>query len=289
MRLNKLNDNVYYSDFISEGDRPVLGLIVGEEASLIVDGGNSKAHIESFIEEAKKVVTSPIKYMVITHWHWDHVFGIHWAKELLGITPICNDLTNKKISYLKTLKWTEEDISKRVETGEEIEFCKEHMLIELPDLKNIEIDTCSITFKEKIEIDLGSVKCNISQIISDHSEDCSIVEVKGKEKVVFLGDCLYLDMYNGPWSFTREKLYPMLESLLYLDAKWYIPSHHGMYSKNGFEGYAKYLIGIGEIVGNLTDEYEAYEAYEKYKLRSITDNEKEDINSFIKGNVKKGR
>lgn len=287
MKLKKVSNDVYCSDFVSEGDRPTLGLIIGKEASLIVDGGNSKAHIEEFIKEVKKVATSPIKYMAITHWHWDHVFGIHWAKREIGITPICNCKTQKKIKYLKTLNWTKEDLKQRVESGDEIEFCEENMLIEMTSLKNIEIDTCSIVFKDKIVIDLGEVKCKISQIISDHSDDCTIVEVKGEKKVVFLGDCLYLDMYNGPWSYTMEKLYPMLETLLDLEASWYIPSHHNMYSGKGFEGYVKYLITMGTLVGSSTDEYEAYEKYERCKLRALTEDEKNDIKSFVEGNIKK--
>lgn len=286
MRLNKLTNKVYYADYVSNGDRPVLGLVIGKKHSLIIDAGNSKAHTREFIQEAKKIATSPIKYLVITHWHWDHVFGIYWAKKEVDVT-ICNSLTDEKIKYLQTLKWDYYSLGQRVRSGEEIEFCMEHMKIEMPDLDDIIIDRCDLIFNNKISIDLGGIVCEVLHIGGDHSSDSSIVIVNDNEKSVFLGDCLYLDMYHGNWSFSREKLYPMLKTLLSIEASWYIPSHHNMYSYNGFKGYVKYLKGIGDIVGNITKYEKAIEEFQKYKFRDASEEESYDIICFVEGNRKK--
>ena len=37
--LNKVSERVYYMDYVQSGDRPVLGLVVGDECSLVIDGG----------------------------------------------------------------------------------------------------------------------------------------------------------------------------------------------------------------------------------------------------------
>ena len=85
--LKKLTDRVYYMENKESGDRPALGLVIGNKYSLIIDGGNSKAHAESFLKEAKKLATSEIKYLVITHWHWDHIVGASYMN-LINIVNI---------------------------------------------------------------------------------------------------------------------------------------------------------------------------------------------------------
>ena len=54
-------------------DRPVLGAISGETATLIVDAGNSPVHAALFLQELARLQLAPLKYLVLTHWHWDHV------------------------------------------------------------------------------------------------------------------------------------------------------------------------------------------------------------------------
>lgn len=287
MRLNKLTNKVYYTDYVQNGDRPVLGLVIGEKYSLIIDSGNSRLHTKEFIREARKIATSPIKYLVITHWHWDHVFGIYWANKELDITTICNNLTDEKIRYLKKLKWDDYSLEKRVSTGEEIEFCREHMKIEMPELNDIVIERCNLIFNKEISIDLGGITCDIIVVGGDHSKDSTIVIAKDEKVCTFLGDCLYVDMYHGNWSYSREKLYPMLKTLLDINSMWYIPSHHNMYSKEEFRGYVKYLKGIGDIVGDITNHEVAIEAFQKYKFRDSTNDEAYDIGCFVEGNIKK--
>ena len=50
MELHRLTQHVYYSDSVSCGDRPVLGLVAGREATLAVDCGNSPAHAAWLLE-----------------------------------------------------------------------------------------------------------------------------------------------------------------------------------------------------------------------------------------------
>ncbi|WP_375345892.1 MBL fold metallo-hydrolase [Priestia megaterium] len=126
--LKKLTDHVYYFPHSEETDRPVLGLICGEKYSFIVDAGNSPAHASLFLEEVEKMGVPPIKGVAITHWHWDHTFGIHAMNKY----TISHHLTKKKLAYLKTLRWDDDALDKRVQEGEEIEFCRDMIKKEMP-------------------------------------------------------------------------------------------------------------------------------------------------------------
>ncbi len=75
--LKKLTDYVYCFPHSEETDRPVLGLICGEKYSFIVDAGIFLRMHHHFRRSGKNGRPSNPKEKAITHWHWDHTFGIH--------------------------------------------------------------------------------------------------------------------------------------------------------------------------------------------------------------------
>jgi glyoxylase-like metal-dependent hydrolase (beta-lactamase superfamily II) len=52
-----------------------VGVVVGEDGVLIVDTRASHAQAAELIDELKSITTLPVRWVVNTHWHWDHVFG----------------------------------------------------------------------------------------------------------------------------------------------------------------------------------------------------------------------
>ncbi|MGL4772611.1 MAG: MBL fold metallo-hydrolase [Clostridium sp.] len=281
--FNKLTNRVYYMDFVQEGDRPVLGLVVGDKYSLVIDGGNSEAHAKEFLNHVEKLDIPKIKYLVLTHWHWDHVFGI----STFNATNIVSKKSNEKLNWMKGLKWTDDEIRKRVEIGEEIEFCEEHMKIEHPNSnRTIVIPNADIIFEKELLIDLGGVHVKIEQIDADHSDDCSLVTIL-EDKVTFMGDSMYLDMYHGEWSYTREKLYPFLDKLTSYNSDFYIPSHHPLYNKEGFSNFISHIREIGDVVSSSCNLDECISMVEKKRGKALSEWDIEDIKGFVSGNKKR--
>ena len=280
--LNKVTDRVYYMDYVEQGDRAVIGLVIGNDCSLVIDGGNSKEHAEEFLREVSKLDIPKIKYLMLTHWHWDHVFGI----KTMNAINIVQRESYEKIEWLKTLKWTDEDIDERVKKGEEIDFCREHIKIEMPNSnRKIEIPSVDIIFNEEIEVDLGGLKVKAIHVPCDHSSDSTIVWIK-EEKVTFLGDALYLDMYHGEWSYSREKFYPLLKKLKNQQSEHYIPAHHPKYDNKSFNEFVDYQITMGDIAGDLVSLEMAKDIFEDKYKREMSNQELEDLKVFINGNRK---
>ena len=282
--LKKLTNRVYYMENIEQGDRPALGVVIGDRYSLVIDGGNSKAHAEQFLKEIEKLNPTPLKYLAITHWHWDHIFGASH----MGLINIANGVTNEKLEWLKDLEWTNSAIEERVKTGEEIEFCLEHIKIEHPsDDRKITVPVIDIIYDEFLKIDLGGVKVEIEHIPSDHSKDNSIILVQEEDKnVAFVGDSLYLDMYNGEWSYLKDKFIPLLIELKCYEADYYVPSHHGVYTKESFYEFVDYMKKISEIVSDRITLEDAKEEFKKEFKREPSEDEEFDMKCFISGNIK---
>jgi glyoxylase-like metal-dependent hydrolase (beta-lactamase superfamily II) len=61
---------------VAEPDSVNLGLIVGSQWSLLVDTGSSPAHGRIVRASLAAVTDRPLTAVVVTHWHYDHAFGL---------------------------------------------------------------------------------------------------------------------------------------------------------------------------------------------------------------------
>jgi glyoxylase-like metal-dependent hydrolase (beta-lactamase superfamily II) len=279
--LKKITNRVHYMPHYSETDRPALGLICGDNFSLVVDSGNSPAHASDFLELVKKMDTSPLKFVVITHWHWDHIFGI----KTMDLLTISTDETKKKLAYLKTLKWDDASLDARVESGEEIEFCRDMIKLEMPTRDSLELKMPDLTFENKIEIDLGGVTCVVEHVGGVHAQDSAVIYIP-EEKVMFLGDCIYQDFYSGEWSYDKNELIILLDKIKKYDVNCYVTGHQEPKTHEEMWNFLDDLLNIGEIVDTLVSLDEAVTRFNA--VRQIKPNEEQlgFIQNFVNGNRK---
>lgn len=117
-KLTKISDRLYYLPPVQETDRPILGALVGKEKTMLIDAGNSSQHASLFLRQLGEIgIQSDL--LVLTHWHWDHVFGM---REIPVPSISCKE-TAGKIKEMQSLSWEDEDLDQRVEEGTEIPFC----------------------------------------------------------------------------------------------------------------------------------------------------------------------
>ena len=108
--IEKIGEHFWYQTPVSETDRPVLGIVVGNNKTLMIDAGNSEAHAQYFLEElAKQNVPRP-DILALTHWHWDHIFGLSSLKEIVSIAHV---KTKEAMERLIPLSWSDEALDER--------------------------------------------------------------------------------------------------------------------------------------------------------------------------------
>lgn len=277
--LKKISDNIYYLPANHETDRPILAAIVGSERTLIVDAGNSTAHVELFFSELEKAGIKTVDYVAITHWHWDHVFGI----AAMNKPTIAHVETRKEIEKMKSYDWSDEALNKRVEEGIEIPFCAEMIKKEFKNREDIKIALPDIIFEDKLAIDLGGVNCIIENVAGDHSIDSTIIYVV-EDKVIFLGDCLAPDLYCKEWKYTNEKLSLLLEKIESYGADVYVESHLEPTKKAEFQRIIDEMRSIGDVVKSNNGKGDKMVVELKSRLnRDLNEDDHEMVNYFING------
>jgi len=219
--FRQISQHVYWLSPDSRTDRPILGAISGKHGTLIVDVGNSPAHAEVLLREVTAAGLPSPSFVALTHWHWDHVFGT----AALPLPTFASRATGRVVAEMATLEWTDAALDQRVEAGLEIPFCRDMIKAELPDRSTLTIRPPDITFPDNIELELGGLTCQIVHVGGDHSADSTIVYVP-EDKILFLGDCIYPDIYHPARRYTTANLFPLLDRLLDYPAECYLAGHH---------------------------------------------------------------
>lgn len=52
-----------------------VGVVLGDDGILIVDTRSSHQEAEELVRDLRSLTDLPVRWVVNTHWHWDHAFG----------------------------------------------------------------------------------------------------------------------------------------------------------------------------------------------------------------------
>ncbi len=66
-KLHHSTKHVYWLDPDESTDRPIIGAVAGTRGSLIVEAGNSPAHLKLFLDEFSRFDLAPPAFLTATH------------------------------------------------------------------------------------------------------------------------------------------------------------------------------------------------------------------------------
>lgn len=277
--LHKLSQRLYYLSPYQTTDRPILAAVVGDKHTLLIDAGNSSKHAKLFIEQlATRQIHGHI--LVLTHWHWDHVFGL----SEIDMPSIANKETYEKVKELQKFSWEDKELDERVESGIEIPFCADAIKLEMGNMREIIIPDPTFIFDKQLTLNLGGVTCMIEHVGGDHSSDSNLIYIP-EEKVLFLGDCLYANLYAEKWHYTIEKMEKLLEKIEGYDADTFFLSHHpAPLNKKEFTSFVSLLKTSAELTKKHHGEIDSIKAEMSASFgRELNEDDLEIIEYFVNG------
>lgn len=229
MRLNKLTDRIYFLEHNPEVDRPMLVYIKGDKLSLAIDAGYSASHVQDFYEAIEFEHFKKPDFTVLTHWHYDHTFGM-------------NAISGISIAHEKTNEFLKDQQERAADTNyieslkkEDVHFRKEY---DGQDKLNIVLS--DLTFSDRMTLDLGGIAAQIFHTVSPHSEDTTCIYIP-EEKTLFLGDATSEDFFQDGY-MDKDKLRSLMQMIRSTDCEYCIHSHCEPLTKEGLLCYLESII-----------------------------------------------
>ena len=210
MKLIRLTDRVWIYPYEEKRDRPNLGYIRGDEMSMAVDAGHSEEHVREFYKAIEDEGLPLPSLTVLTHWQWDHTFGMH----VVNGSALASEKTNGHLEKIRDRI--------RDEGPEGFLSFDESIRLEYEGGKSVVVTLADETYTGEKMIDLGGCKVRIFEAQSPHTDDSTLVFAED-EGVLFIGDSACGSFPSG--RFAAAPALKLLEDIRSTGAKTVIEGH----------------------------------------------------------------
>ncbi|WMT42290.1 MBL fold metallo-hydrolase [Paenibacillus sp. D2_2] len=277
--LNKLSESIYYLSNQNDKERPTLGLVCGDKYSLVIDGGNSVQHANDFLREIESLNVPPIKYLVVTHAHWDHFLGMNEYNATIIVNSLTYEIMNKWRGYSYDDHSLEEYKNSKMMDS----LCVDIIKNEIPNRDSFQLNYPDIIFEDSLKLDLGNKVCILERIRSTHTDDSTVVYIPD-EKTIFLGDSVYCTTTNSLFHFKQSKLLTMIEDIQKYDAVHFLLGHESICDLAEMNSYWNDLISASKAADSTSLE-RALESFEADHKRKPNEDELFFLKAFVNDQI----
>ena len=247
------------------------------EGVIVVDAGSVKNDGRIVEKYIKTVTNKPIKYLIFTHYHFDHTNGACGLSD----NPIMIGHKNCKKNQQKSAQWVlnnyqkknieikidflkkEIDSLKRTKNNEYVELEKEYknQLKELEYVNETTIEFPNITFNNSMNIFLGNDTVKLIYPNNTHT-DCSILVEFPNQNALITGDILFNDFmpyidFNA--NCDTKNWIDKLKLYANKNYKFVIPGHGNLGNTNDLIEQVNYLTDLRKEVKTLLDKNKTFD------------------------------
>ena len=260
-RFDKIADGVYYAtatgSMITGGNNVV---IVNDRDVLVVDANTTPAAAREMLAEIKMITDKPVRWVVNTHFHYDHtdgnqvygpdveIIGTEYVRDMLANHDVLHTEPFKtsvgtlpaQVETLKKQAASETDAAKRAELQKQIKAMQD----EIEQVKEVKPTPPNLTYSSKMTLYRGNREIQILFLGRGHTNGDTVVYLP-KEKIVCTGDLMESrPAYMGSGVF--DEWIKTLDALKELDFDTVLPGHgvpfHGKALITAYQSYLADLI-----------------------------------------------
>ncbi|MDQ7786165.1 MAG: MBL fold metallo-hydrolase [Thermodesulfovibrionales bacterium] len=228
-KLTRIAENVYAYVDIKNGSKnnsfgANAGIIIGKDGIVVVDTMISAKEAKRFIRDIRIISRKPIRYVINTHYHLDHVFGnSEFAK--LGAVIIAQENSRKAME--NSARETLENIGKYGLTPQ--------------DMKGTTLAYPLLTYGDRMTINISGQQIELIHARQSHTDGDTLVYLPDK-KVLFAGDILFTNYHPFLGEGNIEEWAKELDAIKSMDIEKIIPGHGPLSGKNELEDMKEYIL-----------------------------------------------
>lgn len=199
------------------------GIVVGNREIAVIDSLVSARQATRFLADIRKISDKPIRYVINTHSHLDHTFGngIFAGEGAIVVSQErCAEAMRLNLAQV---------LANAVDFG-----------LAPEETAGTILSFPSLTFAERMQIDLGGISLNLLYSGHSHSPGSILVQVPA-EKVVFAGDILFTGFHPYMGEGDINSWLRNLDVLEKLGAERIIPGHGPLSTVSDVKEMAAYL------------------------------------------------
>jgi glyoxylase-like metal-dependent hydrolase (beta-lactamase superfamily II) len=256
--FEKIADGVYYttsSSLMATGGNHTI--IVGDRDVFLVDAGTTPAAARALLEDMKLITDKPVRWVVNTHFHYDHtagnsvfgpevqIIGHEYVRHAIADLDVFNRepfktaLTNTSIQVdaLKKQMSDEKDPLKRATIEKQLAAKQ----ADLEEFKKLKPTPPTMTYTSKMTLYQGQREIQLLFLGRGHTQGDTIVYLP-KERIVCSGDMMETQpAYMGDAMF--DEWLKTLDALKELDFTTDLPGHgvpfHDKALITAYQGYLR--------------------------------------------------
>lgn len=199
----------------NEGNTSNAGFIVTSAGVAVFDALGTPSHGWALLQAIRKVSDKPIRYVIASHYHADHIYGLQAFRDHTSALIVAQERAGE---YKENDQIADEKANERLDQRRGVLFpwVNEKTRVVPPD----------ITFKDRMTIALGDRRLTLLYAGPAHSSSDSMMMVE-PDGVLFAGDIVQnsrIPFMNSDDVSTTQWL-NALDEVEKLDPKFIIPGH----------------------------------------------------------------